>query len=243
MPTDLSLPKLSQTGTNEWADVEDNDVAIRTFLNTTGVHVYQAGTIETAAHEAKAVTGTVLADDVVGAYRTLLTGERILPTDTAATGGPFFLGPTGVTPSVTQQSGAASNWTYTTTTAVAGQPGGVPLVYLDDADYAIAGRTTKLRVRGIVLANATAPAINFTFALHPITVAGAADTVTYYLGTATAGSTAVATTPSASTVTAATGTDFTIPADGAYALGVTISGTLANNSAVSVHAQLQLRHV
>ncbi|MGH2761437.1 MAG: hypothetical protein ACRDLD_02465 [Thermoleophilaceae bacterium] len=31
--TNITLPKLNQTGTNEWADVEDNDVAMRDVIN------------------------------------------------------------------------------------------------------------------------------------------------------------------------------------------------------------------
>lgn len=31
--SDITLPKLNQTGTNEWADVEDNDKAIRDVVN------------------------------------------------------------------------------------------------------------------------------------------------------------------------------------------------------------------
>jgi hypothetical protein len=113
--------------------------------------------------------------------------------------------------------------------------------YLDDADFTVSGRTIKLRVRAVVASNATAPAINFTFGLYPVTVAGGVDAIAYTLGTVVAGSTVAINTPSASTATPGTGSDFTTPADGLYALGVVTSGLQANNNYCGLTAELQQR--
>jgi hypothetical protein len=51
------------------ADVNANFTAVETFLNSTGVHVYQAGTIETAALEDSAVTSAKLASGAVTAAK------------------------------------------------------------------------------------------------------------------------------------------------------------------------------
>jgi len=117
------------------------------------------------------------------------------------------------------------------------------IFYFDDADYTVAGKTQKLRLRAQVSANATKPTIKFTFGFYPITVAGGADALTVTLGTVVSGSTVEINEPAASAVTNTTGSDFTIPSDGAYVLGVVTSGTLTNNSAVAVTAQLQTRSV
>jgi hypothetical protein len=114
-------------------------------------------------------------------------------------------------------------------------------VYIDDADFAISGRTIRLRLRVQFASNATAPGINFTFGLYPVSVAGIADTVAYTLGTVVSGSTVTLNTPSASTVTSGVGSDFAVPTDGLYVLGVVTSGTQANNNAAGIHAQLQRR--
>jgi hypothetical protein len=115
-----------------------------------------------------------------------------------------------------------------------------PIFYFDDADYAITGLTTKMRVRAQISANATAPAITFTTGLYPLTVAGGSDGLVYTAGTVVSGSTVAQATPSASTITQANSGAFTIPSDGAYALACVTNGTIANNAAVQISAQVQL---
>ena len=125
-------------------------------------------------------------------------------------------------------------------------PGNVELVtmfYFDDADYLVSSKTQKLRVRAQVLVNATAPAITYTVGLYPLTIAGLIDVLTPTLGTVVTGSTVALASPPASTVTQANSGDFTIPADGAYAFGVVMSATIANNSKVAFCAALQTRWV
>jgi hypothetical protein len=114
--------------------------------------------------------------------------------------------------------------------------------YLDDADFAITGRTAKLRIRATVASNATAPAINFTFGYVAFTVAGGADVISYTTSGLALSSVAI-NAPSASTVTAATGSDFNVPADGSYMPFVTTSGTQANNNYSVMTVELQQRWV
>jgi hypothetical protein len=111
------------------------------------------------------------------------------------------------------------------------------------ADYAVSGLTAKGRLRCSILANATAPAITFTFGLYPVTCAGSAGLSQLTLGTVVTGSTAVITTPPASTPTQAVGSDFTLPADGVYVLGAALSGTVAANAFGQVSARFDIHHV
>ena len=97
-----------------------------------------------------------------------------------------------------------------------------------------------MRVRAQISANATAPAITFTTGLYPLTVAGGSDGLVYTAGTVVSGSTVAQATPSASTITQTNSGAFTIPSDGAYALACVTNGTIANNAAVQISAQVQL---
>lgn len=122
--------------------------------------------------------------------------------------------------------------------------GALPLIYFDDADYTVSGLTQKLRVSAQVLPNSVAPGtISFTFGLYPVTVAGAATAINYTLGTLVPSSTAVIANPTASTPARGVSSDFTVPADGYYALGVVTSATIAATSVQALNATLQVRNV
>jgi hypothetical protein len=119
------------------------------------------------------------------------------------------------------------------------------LLYFDDADHAVPGLTRKLRVRAQVLPNATAPGIiTYTVGLHNVSAsAGGADVKSYTLAAAVSGSTVAFVNPTASTPAQNVSGDFAVPADGYYVLGVVTSAAVANNSAVHISAQLQVRNV
>lgn len=205
-----------------------------------------AATVPAAALASNAVTTAKITDANVtdaklaspnnSSYRTLLNVSGFLGVDQTAD--KYLLGSGGYND--TSSAMMPSNTANTLVTTAHPPP---PMIYFDDADYTVGGLTQKLRVRCQVSANATAPAITFTFGLYPLTVAGSNDTVTFTLGTVVPSSTQAIATPSASTITSAVNSDFTIPSDGAYALGVSTSGTIANNSAVLCSAQLQTRSV
>jgi hypothetical protein len=186
------------------------------------------------------VTNAMLASSMVGTYRTILTADGYLwklgpSTALAKT---YLLGGTGI--NVPPDSGMATSATEENALVEAIPP---RIIYFAAADHAITGLTTKLRLRAQVASNATASGVTFSFGLFPVTVAGGANALTYTAGTIVSGSIAIIATPSASTVAQTGNTDFTIPSDGAYLLAVVTNATLATNSAVSCHAQLQVRNV
>lgn len=195
--------------------------------------------VTTAKITDASVTDAKLASPNNSAYRTIHHSYGMLANDAAAAtymlGAHNFSG-AGATPGL-----AASGAGLAITTGAFSYP--ASMFYFDDADYTVGSLTQKLRLRAQVACNATQAAITFTFGLYPVTVAGSADTLALTLGTVVSSSTVAIASPSASTVTSSSNSDFTIPSDGAYALGVVTSAQLTNNSAVSLHAQLQTRSV
>lgn len=174
---------------------------------------------------------SALASPNNSAYRTLLFAQSMYSFDAAA--GTYFL--------CNQSSGLNP---LTSGSAIGNTNRLSPhYLYFDDADYSVANKTQKLRIRAQIACNATKAAIKFTFGMYPITVAGGTDELTITLGTVVSGSTVEINEPAASTVTSGTGSDFTIPSDGAFMLGVVTSGTLTNNSITLLSAHLQTRSV
>lgn len=229
----VTLPLSTRTATddNDFADVYNNDNAIITVVNGQLQNENLASNAAVAHSKlANATAGQVLVANSSGVitamtfYRTIFSVANTVLTADQVAATLILTGLGSVAPA--QASGTAGSGSST------------PLFYLDDADW---GTLPKLRLRAQVAANATAPGITFTFGLYPVTVAGGADVLTATLGAVVASSTVAIASPSASTVTQGVNSDFTFPTDGAYALGVVTSGTLANNSAVNLHAQLQVK--
>lgn len=114
---------------------------------------------------------------------------------------------------------------------------------VDPADFGVLPRATKFRLRGTILANNSAPGINFTFGVYPVSTWGGAGTTSPYvngLGSVQAGSTVAINTPSALTPTSGVTSDFTLTA-GWYVVAVVLSGGFG--TAVAAKAQLQYRQV
>lgn len=176
------------------------------------------------------VTDDNLASPNNSTYKTIATGSATWGLDQASAS---ILLTTHGTAALGHTSGAAI--------AAAGNTKITDIIDLNSADYAVAGKTTRLRVRGQVACNATAPGINFTIGLSTLTVAGAADNLAFTTAAAV-GVNASVTTPAASTITRAAGTDFDFPANGAYCLFAFTSAAIANNSLVQISAQLQVRN-
>lgn len=188
-----------------------------------------AGQPENIGHVQQNFTdvGTVV-EGQWGAYRTISQVAAGRNSTTAFTAGDYFFQADGSVRIEGSGAGAAP----------------VVLVYLDDADYTISGRTPKLRVRAQFLTNATAPTNTVTFGLFPLSsVAGGSDVLVPTLGTVVSGSTVAFAAQGASTVGQGNSGDFSFPSDGTYALGVTSSGATAVNAAVAMNAQLQVRWV
>lgn len=107
--------------------------------------------------------------------------------------------------------------------------------YFDPADYAVTGMTTKIRLRGFIVTDTTAPSTNFTFRLSTIVSTAA---FVGGIGATTLSASAISA-DSGNTLYQTTSADLTAPAAGWYVLCCS-SGTAQR---VAGTAQLQLRHV
>jgi hypothetical protein len=166
--------------------------------------------------------------DLAGAYRTILTGRAGSNGALSASAKMFVEGGTFVGDTTT------------------GQTTQLPpvLFYFDDADYAVAGLTLKMRLRAQCLTNNTAPATTLTVDLRAVTASvGSGTTGSYTLGSVVSGSPVAFASPSASSRNQAASSDFTVPADGYYALCASVSGAQATNSFVTLFGQLQVHNV
>jgi hypothetical protein len=170
-----------------------------------------------------------------------LTGAEM-----TATGFPFPLR------TVIERNGflAAGNGTYLMPDggAAIGTPAGVRLAmfYFDPAQWAVSGRTLRLRVLGMTVGNAVLPGGGVTFGLYTGTItaggSGSASTVVPNAlvtgsGTATVGPAAVA------AVASGVSADFAAPVAGAYALGISTTGALAAGNVLDAWAVLQAHWV
>jgi len=176
------------------------------------------------------VTDTGLASPNNSAYRSLLTAQSIFRSEQAA--GTYAIG-----------IGNSGNNVASGVNLIVGSVGGIPSIYFSSSDLEVAGKTQKLRIRAQAAVNATKPTIKFTVGLYPITVAGGVNELKITLGTVVSGSIVEINEPAASTVTQVVNSDFTIPVNGAYVLGVVTSGTLTAGSTLELAAQLQTRSV
>lgn len=189
------------------------------YTDTAGFYVLDAnGSIKQA-------TG----DSPNASYRTILRGALSL-TATTHTAATYLL---------------ANGETGFTTATGSAHP--VALIAIAAADYpTIAGATTKLRIRGQIAVNDTAPTGNFTFGLYPLTrpaTSGGAGLNIYTVGTVVTGSNgATVSAPAADSHSNLVGADFALPADGIYGLAVVTTATVAASSHLHLNAQLQMRN-
>jgi hypothetical protein len=121
------------------------------------------------------------------------------------------------------------------------------IVRIDSADFpTINGLTPKLRIKASIQTNDVAPTGNFTFGLYPITrpaTSGGAGLIINTLGAVVTGSNgATFTAPAADQSLTANGSDFALPANGWYVVGVVTTATVATSALVHCHAQLQYRN-
>ena len=113
------------------------------------------------------------------------------------------------------------------------------------ADFpTVNGIAPELRVSAIVSVNNTAPSANFTIGLYPVTSgAGGAALKIYSVGSlVTSSATTTVTTPAGSSMTAVSGSDIALPADGVYCLAVVTNATIATSSLVHINAKLQVHN-
>lgn len=120
-------------------------------------------------------------------------------------------------------------------------------IYIAAADYPTLNTLApKLRIRAQLYTNDVQPSGNFTFGLYPITrpgTSGGAGLCIFTLGTVVSGSNGASfTNPVADGLLQATSSDFALPSDGHYVIGVITTGTIATSAHVHLSAQLQLRN-
>jgi hypothetical protein len=128
---------------------------------------------------------------------------------------------------------------------VGGSSANAPMVFqFDPTHYSVSGLSTMLRMSVWLGVNGTAPAVNFTFGLYPVSNLGGGAGVfgVSVLGAVVSGSTAVINAPASTSATGAVSSDFAAPTAGAYVPAVVLSGSQAANSAVSFTWMLQRRY-
>lgn len=118
------------------------------------------------------------------------------------------------------------------------------IIRIDSADYpTIDSLAPKFRIKWSLMVNDVAPTGNFTIGLYPITrpaTSGGAGLDIYTMGTVVSGSNgSVFTAPIADSMNNGVSSDFALPADGYYVLGVVTSATVAASSHLHFNAQLQ----
>ncbi len=206
-----------------------------TFTNASNTTITGGGTIALGGFTLTApATGTAVIQSNYAAqlasYNTIRTGYDIMiATQTANT----YILLAAASAAITSVSGTS----FSQAPAV---------IYIDAADFpSVNGLTPKLRIRGIVSVNNTTPTGDFSFALYPLTMPGSgggAAVKSYTIGTVVSGSTTGTITPVANTSYHPTGSDFSLPANGLYAICLTTTSTIATSSYAHIAADLQITY-
>lgn len=208
--------------------VTDSEIA----ANSVGNSEMKDDAIDSAEIVDGAVDPVHLESTILGAYRTIAQAQSGIGID--ATAATFLLGSANSN-FVAWRSGVTHTFGVSTKSPF--------LFYLDNADYDMTGKTTSLRLRAIITTGNTAPGQTFTFGLYPVSAsAGGNDQSTLTVGTVVSGSTVAFASPSADGIHQNNSGDFAFPTDGTHVLGVALGGTMADNSAVTCSASLQLHY-
>lgn len=181
--------------------------------------------VETAKIKDGAVTDPKLASPNNIAYRLLYCAEQNAGAAIAA--GTYLMLGAGAAP---LKSGTES-----------GAELAVPFFDFVAGDFAVAGKTLKLKIRAQAAVNSVAPTGDFLVGLYPITIAGAAGKWKITLGEAI--KEVLIENPGASAVARKVSEEFEAPADGAYMLGFKRNTETAANSNTKLSAQLLYHHV
>lgn len=221
--TDLSFSVVPTTGVNNASDVS-------TPLNEVKAYVNGAGWVNGARIAAATVDDSNLVSPNNSAYKTIMFGSGQNIGGTGATGVHiWYPGITASTP--WQQSG------FSTATAL-------PLPWrFASTDYAVAGKTTKFRLKMNVIVGSTSPStVTFTLGLYPLSISAG----TAVAGTVVTGSTALSSGLATNNIYPFTSGDFSASAlltdPGNYVIGVNV-GSISAPNGIGVAWELQYRHV
>ena len=121
------------------------------------------------------------------------------------------------------------------------------IIRIDSADYpTIDGLPPKFRIKWSLMVNDVAPTGTFRIGLFPITrpaTAGGAGLNIYTMGAVVSGSNdSIISTPAADSMNNGVSSDFSLPADGYYVLGIVTTATVATSSHLHINAQLQVHN-
>lgn len=218
--TSVNLPiGATNAGTNDWSDVHGEDQAI--------VDVVNGGLDNSNLSGSAGITDANLASPVAGVYRDICEVTMAGAGVNQSTG-TYFFGNIAAGDCALVATGGS-----TATYRVLG------LRQFVAADYAVAGKTTKLRVRMQIVTGSTSPGSTVvTGGLYPITISSG----NWTMGTVVSGTTAASSGLATNTSKSFASSDATIPSDGLFALGVAIT-TAALPLGHQVSLQLQVRNV
>lgn len=225
-----------------YADLDANWAKIANHDHTSGngVQVPTDGIADNAITSAKILNGTITGSDIASGT---ITSSNIV--DATVTDSDLASPSNGIWKTLLERGGivttGASNPVFLGLRSASGaDEDDVPfyagrVFHLDPADYAIAGKTTKFRLKATLITN-TAPATSLSFRLVSIASSSAfACTVASTIVTSTAISS-----PGANTLNNTTSAEFNAPVADYYALALN-AASLA--TAVVCNCQLQIRHV
>lgn len=117
------------------------------------------------------------------------------------------------------------------------------LLYFESANYAVANKTTKMKLACQLATNATAITSQMNFSLRALAVTGAANELRYTAGAEVAGSKLEVVFPEASKVGPHLTADFAVPANGAYILVCELVSKFNLNAKCSINAQILVHNV
>lgn len=166
-------------------------------------------------------------------WRTLFSAAGTLQNDAAE--GTYILG---------TATGTAGVGMFASGTDTASVPQLLTPFPFTATDYAVAGKTTKLRLLVLMAPNEVTPQQTFKFKLGSILTGGGADLINFqFFGEIAAALTEVVK-PEGAAVTRKSGAEVTAPATQNLGLAVTTTGgALTNNSKVHMAVHVQMCHV
>lgn len=219
----LSIPQTGQPVSTEDPKIASDFTILQNVIN---------GNLDDSNITPSGITDARLASPQGTVYREILTSKAILQGLTGAQ--VTMMGTRAVGAGRSLASGAGVDVSSTE-----GEP--LPdLIAIAAADFAVPGKTTRLRLRGVLLTNNVAPLATFTVGLYPFsTGTGAANNLIVTYGAAV--QTVSFVSPGANSI-ADQKVQSALPADFYYGLGLAQSGTLAAGAVVAAVAQLSIVH-
>lgn len=184
--------------------------------------------VSTAKIANEAVTDAKMASPNNPAYREILRAQTVIAPEQAI--GTYMLGAGTAEPPISGSNAMSAAQLPT-------------VLFFESANYAVANKTTKMKLMCEVGTNATAITAAINLSLRAVTVTGAANELRYTVGAEVASSKVEVLFPEASKLINHPTIDFTIPANGAYILVMELPSKFNASAKASVHAQILIHNV